>query len=102
MSACERDQGRKYDLAIMFGDAPGDDKARKKASDESGVEVRFMPVRVGYEQEDWGWFVENFLEPGKVLEYTREVEEERVKLFYDNLKRPWRPAADITELFPVG
>lgn len=100
MNAAERDLGRKYDLAIMFGDAPGDDKARKKASDESGVEVRFMPVRVGYEQEDWEWFIANFMEPGKVLEYTSDVENERIDMFYQNLKRSWRPEADVTMLFP--
>jgi len=102
MQAAERDLGRKYDFAVMFGDAPGDDKKRKAASEESEVEIRFMPVRVGYEQEDWAWFSENFLKPGKVLDYSEEAEKERVEMFYQNLDRPWRPEADITMLFPLG
>lgn len=102
MDAAERDLGRKYDFAVMFGDAPGDDKKRKAASEERGVEIRFMPIRVGYEQEDWAWFNDNFLKPGKVLDYSAEIEKERIEMFYANLDRPWRPDADITMLFPLG
>jgi len=102
LNAAERDLGRKYDLTIMFGDAPGDDRARKKAADESGTEIRFMPIRVVYEQEDWAWFTDTFITPGKVLDYSADVEKERVEMFYANLNRPWKPEADITMLFPLG
>jgi len=102
VGAAERELGRKYDCVIMFGDAPGDDRQRRKAAEACGVDIRFMPVRVGYEEEDWGWFIENFLEPGRVLEYSAEVEKERIELFYKNLNRPWKPDADITRLFPVA
>ena len=91
--------GRPYDTAIMFGDAPGDDKARKKASEKLGVRIAFMPIRVGFEEEDWRWFLDDFIRPGKVTEYTEEVEAERIKAFRENLNRPWDPTTDITRLF---
>ncbi len=97
--AAERQLGRSYDQVIMFGDAPGDDRARKKAAEASGVPVRFMPVRVGYEEEDWTWFADTFLKPGRVQEYSEAVESERLTAFYENLNRAWDPRADITMLF---
>jgi len=47
MQAAEKQFGKMYDVAIMFGDAPGDDRGRQKASDALGVRVGFMPIRVG-------------------------------------------------------
>ena len=99
MKAAEKQCGQMYDVAIMFGDAPGDDRARRKASDALGVRIGFLPIRVGYEEEDWTWFAETYLAPGKVHEYTEAVEEERIRVFTENLNRAWRPAADITMLF---
>jgi len=99
MRAAEAQFGRMYDVAIMFGDAPGDDKGRKKASDELGVRIGFMPVRVGYEEEDWAWFADTYLKPAKVQEYTEDVEAERIAAFTENLNRPWNPQADVTMLF---
>ena len=99
MNAAKAQLGRMYDVAIMFGDAPGDDKARNKASDALGARIGFMPIRVGYEEEDWDWFNSNFLTPGKVADYTEAVEAERIAAFRENLNRPWRPAADVTMLF---
>jgi len=95
-----RSMGLPYSVAIMFGDAPGDDKERKKASESIGQEIGFMPIRVGYENADWAWFLENFIGPGEVHKYTGSVEEERVAEFYRNLDREWLPGADITSLFP--
>ena len=76
-----------------------DDKARKKASEKLGVRIAFMPIRVGFEEEDWRWFLDDFIRPGKVTEYTEEVEAERIKAFRENLNRPWDPTTDITRLF---
>ena len=99
MRAAEKQWGNTYDIVIMFGDAPGDDRARKKAADIMGVPVRFMPIRVGFEQEDWTWFSDTFLKPGQVNAYTEAVEQERLKAFYENLNRAWNPNADVTMLF---
>ena len=99
MSAAEKQWGKTYDVVIMFGDAPGDDRARKKAAEVAGRPVRFMPIRVGREEADWAWFAENFLRPGRVHAYTEEVEGERLKEFYKNLDRAWDPNADVTKLF---
>lgn len=96
MKAAETNLGRMYDIAIMFGDAPGDDKERKKASDELGVRVGFMPIRVGYELDDWQWFLDNFLILGDVKNYTEDVEKERVEAFYKNIKTEWNPNVDLT------
>lgn len=100
MQAAQRDLGRMYDIAIMFGDAPEDNKSRKKAIEELKTEIRFMPIRVGYEVEDWQWFIDNFLKPEKVSDYDANVEAERIRMFEENLRRPWNPNVDITRLFP--
>jgi len=97
--ASERTFGEPYDVVIMFGDAPGDDRARRKAQDATGVPIRFMPIRVGFEQEDWGWFADNYLKPGRVHEYDENAEAKRLEAFYANLKRPWNPNANICMLF---
>jgi len=95
-----RTNGTPYSIPIMFGDAPGDDKERLKASEKVGQRIGFMPIRVGHEDGDWSWFRDNFVGPGKVHEYTGSVEEERIAAFYRNLDRDWLPGADITDLFP--
>jgi phosphoglycolate phosphatase-like HAD superfamily hydrolase len=99
MQAARDALGRVYDTAIMFGDAPGDNVARLRASEVIGVRIGFMPIRVGHEGEDWQWFTDTFLGPGKVSEYTEAVEAERLQVFEENLKRPWNPEADVTQLF---
>jgi phosphoglycolate phosphatase-like HAD superfamily hydrolase len=91
--------GRPYDVAIMFGDAPGDDASRLAASRELGVRVGFMPIRVGHEEDDWGWFLETFLRPGTIDRYDERIEAERILAFRKNLERPWNPDADVTRLF---
>ncbi len=99
MRHAEKQLGRMYDMAVMFGDAPGDDRARKKAAEALGVRIAFMPIRVGHEEEDWAWFAENYLKKGSVFEYTEEVEARRIAAFKENLARKWDPTADITRLF---
>ncbi len=99
MRAAAQSLGRVYDTAIMFGDAPGDNTARLKAGEALGVRIGFMPIRVGREEEDWQWFSETFIGPGKVNEYTEAVEAERLRAFQENLKRTWNPEADVTKLF---
>jgi phosphoglycolate phosphatase-like HAD superfamily hydrolase len=99
MRAAEAQFGSMYDVAIMFGDAPGDNRGRLKAAEELGTRIAFMPIRVGFEQEDWGWFTESFLKPGKVADYTEEEEAARIAAFEENLNRPWKPDADVTMLF---
>lgn len=99
MRAAEKQFGRMYEMAVMFGDAPGDDRARKAAAEELGARIAFMPIRVGHEEEDWAWFAERFLESGNVHDYTPEAEAERLEAFYENLNRDWRPDADVTMLF---
>ncbi len=97
--AAERILGQGYDIVIMFGDAPGDDRARKKAAETAGRPVRFMPIRVGHEQEDWAWFSQTYLEPGRVQDYDEAAESARLEAFYRNLDRAWNPSADVTMLF---
>lgn len=99
IEAAGKQLGKTYDTVIMFGDAPGDDRARKKAAEVSGVPLRFMPIRVGFEQEDWAWFADTFIKPGRVDAYTAAVEQERLTAFYENLDRAWNPNADVTMLF---
>ncbi|MBD3252517.1 hypothetical protein GF386_02195 [Candidatus Pacearchaeota archaeon] len=94
-----RESDTLYDVVIMFGDAPGDDKARKKAGESLGISVRFYPIRVGFEQEDWKRFRESFLvDPAS---YGETEETRFVEGFYSNLKRPWISDADLTQLFPL-
>ena len=99
MKAAAGQLGRMYDMAIMFGDAPGDNKARKKAGEALGVRIAFFPIRVGFEEADWGWFAEHILQAGNVEAYTEAVEAERIRAFEQNLDRAWRPDADVTMLF---
>jgi len=92
--------GVPYDLIVMFGDAPGDDKKRQAAGETlDGVRVAFVPVRVGYEVEDWNWWSDDFLKPGNVSGYSEATEAKRVEAFYDNLKVEWDPTVDTTRLF---
>ena len=99
MRAARAQFGKMYDMAIMFGDAPGDNRGRKKTADELGCRVAFMSIRVGYEEEDWEWFSENYIKSGKACEYSAEVEAERIATFEENLNRPWNPDVDVTMLF---
>jgi phosphoglycolate phosphatase-like HAD superfamily hydrolase len=99
MQAAKAQLGRFYDTAIMFGDAPGDEKARRRAAEALGVRIAFFPIRAGHEEDDWGWFADQIMESGDLDAYTEAVEAERIAAFRENLDRPWRPDVDITMLF---
>jgi len=98
-----------YDRAIMFGDAQGDNKGRKEANEALGENlIRFYPIRAGLEEQDWQWFNDTFVEPGRVHEYDAAAEAEAIARFEANLKRPWkpklseiRPDMKLFEMFPL-
>lgn len=73
------DKGYDADKVIMLGDAPLDLEAARAAG------VRFYPILAYQELESWRGFEEVF-EDFLKGNYTREMEEEKIKAFEENLQ----------------